>query len=179
MSYLGRGAMPWTGDRRGALASTTCPPDTPPVSRRTFSAPSPGTPNQPAASRWWLGAVRHRRPWPALVPLVSWPPRTRQPWAGTARGSARQARSPPSTSCWTDRSSGQSVPRLRLTSDTATTRRGDRSRHRGHAHLRHFFASGLIASGCDVVAVQRALGHAKASTTLRIYGHLWPKARSV
>jgi len=26
-------------------------------------------------------------------------------------------------------------------------------------HLRHFFASGLIAAGCDVVTLQRALGH--------------------
>ena len=28
--------------------------------------------------------------------------------------------------------------------------------------LRHFYASGLIAAGCDVVTVQRALGHAQA-----------------
>ena len=40
--------------------------------------------------------------------------------------------------------------------------------------LRHFYASGLIASGCDVVAVQRALGHAKSTTTLTTYAHLWP-----
>jgi len=25
--------------------------------------------------------------------------------------------------------------------------------------LRHFYASGLIAAGCDVVTVQRAMGH--------------------
>lgn len=43
-------------------------------------------------------------------------------------------------------------------------------------HLRHFFASGLIAAGCDVVTVQHAMGHAKASTTLEIYSHLWPTA---
>ncbi|NYE35381.1 integrase [Nocardioides cavernae] len=42
--------------------------------------------------------------------------------------------------------------------------------------LRHFYASGLIASGCDVVAVQRALGHAKSTTTLTTYAHLWPTA---
>ena len=42
--------------------------------------------------------------------------------------------------------------------------------------LRHFFASGLIAAGCDVVTVQRALGHASAQTTLRTYSHLWPTA---
>jgi hypothetical protein len=42
--------------------------------------------------------------------------------------------------------------------------------------LRHFFASGLINAGCDVVTVQRALGHSSPSVTLDTYGHLWPKA---
>ncbi len=42
--------------------------------------------------------------------------------------------------------------------------------------LRHFYASGLIAAGCDVVTVQRALGHAKPTTTLETYSHLWPSA---
>lgn len=42
--------------------------------------------------------------------------------------------------------------------------------------LRHFFASGLIAQGCDVVTVQRTLGHASATTTLATYSHLWPNA---
>lgn len=42
--------------------------------------------------------------------------------------------------------------------------------------LRHYYASGLIAAGCDVVAVQRAMGHAKAPTTLNTYMHLWPTA---
>ncbi|PQM52027.1 tyrosine-type recombinase/integrase [Mycolicibacter virginiensis] len=42
--------------------------------------------------------------------------------------------------------------------------------------LRHFYASGLIAAGCDVVTVQRALGHSSASVTLDTYGHLWPDA---
>jgi integrase len=41
---------------------------------------------------------------------------------------------------------------------------------------RHFFASGLIAAGCDVVTVQRALGHASAAETLSTYSHLWPDA---
>lgn len=40
--------------------------------------------------------------------------------------------------------------------------------------LRHYFASGLIAAGCDVVTVQRATGHASATTTLSTYAHLWP-----
>lgn len=42
--------------------------------------------------------------------------------------------------------------------------------------LRHFYASGLIAAGCAVVTVQRALGHAAATTTLNTYSHLWPTA---
>jgi integrase len=42
--------------------------------------------------------------------------------------------------------------------------------------LRHFYASGLIAQGCDVVTVQRALGHSSATTTLNTYSHLWPTA---
>ena len=41
---------------------------------------------------------------------------------------------------------------------------------------RHFYASGLTAAGCGVVTVQRALGHAKATTTLDTYSHLWPTA---
>jgi integrase len=41
---------------------------------------------------------------------------------------------------------------------------------------RHFYASGLIAAGCDVVTVQRALGHSSATTTLATYSHLWPSA---
>jgi integrase len=42
--------------------------------------------------------------------------------------------------------------------------------------LRHFYASGLINQGCDVVTVQKALGHAKPTTTLTTYAHLWPTA---
>jgi integrase len=42
--------------------------------------------------------------------------------------------------------------------------------------LRHFYASGLIAAGCDVVTVQRALGHKSATVTLATYAHLWPTA---
>ena len=44
---------------------------------------------------------------------------------------------------------------------------------RYHA-LRHAFASLLIAEGCSVKAVQKALGHSSAVTTLNLYAHLWP-----
>jgi integrase len=43
--------------------------------------------------------------------------------------------------------------------------------------LRHFYASGLIRAGCDVVTVQRALGHSSAAITLTTYSHLWPDAK--
>jgi integrase len=42
--------------------------------------------------------------------------------------------------------------------------------------LRHFYVSGLIRAGCDVVTVQRALGHSSAAITLTTYSHLWPDA---
>lgn len=46
-----------------------------------------------------------------------------------------------------------------------------------HLHdLRHFYASGLIYAGCDVVIVQRALGHSSPNVTLSTYAHLWPYA---
>jgi integrase len=38
--------------------------------------------------------------------------------------------------------------------------------------LRHHYAGGLIAAGCDVVTVQRALGHASATLTQNTYAHL-------
>lgn len=40
--------------------------------------------------------------------------------------------------------------------------------------LRHYFASMLIAAGLDVKVVQARLRHASATTTLNVYGHLWP-----
>jgi integrase len=56
------------------------------------------------------------------------------------------------------------------------TRAAAQLRHVRLHDLRHFYASGLIAAGCDVVTVQRALGHATATTTLNTYSHLWPTA---
>jgi integrase len=68
----------------------------------------------------------------------------------------------------------------------ATTRVGPRGRWRSTRadaglnfklhELRHYLASGLIAAGCDVVTVQRAMGHASATTTLSTYADLWPSA---
>ena len=49
-----------------------------------------------------------------------------------------------------------------------------KGRHRASVRPNHAFASALISAGCSVKAVQRALGHASASTTLDTYGHLWP-----
>jgi integrase len=39
--------------------------------------------------------------------------------------------------------------------------------------LRHTHASNLIASGVDILTVSRRLGHAKPTTTLNVYGHLY------
>jgi len=58
----------------------------------------------------------------------------------------------------------------------STSRRAaGRERFRLH-DLRHFYAPGLIPDGCDVVTVQRSLGHATATTTLNTYSHLWSTA---
>jgi integrase len=40
--------------------------------------------------------------------------------------------------------------------------------------FRHYYASMLIAEGCDVKVVQARLRHASAKTTLDTYGDLWP-----
>lgn len=69
---------------------------------------------------------------------------------------------------WNRNSAGEQWRRIRTTaklSDDFTL----------HA-LRHTYASNLIASGCDVVTVQRALGHSQPSITLNVYSHLWPSA---
>ncbi len=42
--------------------------------------------------------------------------------------------------------------------------------------LRHYFASVLIAGGCDVKAVPAAMRHGTASMTLNVYAGLWPDA---
>lgn len=45
--------------------------------------------------------------------------------------------------------------------------------------LRHHFASALIAGGCSVKVVQKALGHASARETLDTYGHIWPDSEDL
>lgn len=40
--------------------------------------------------------------------------------------------------------------------------------------LRHTYASVLIAAGCSVKVVQTMLGHEDVTTTLNVYGHLFP-----
>lgn len=42
--------------------------------------------------------------------------------------------------------------------------------------LRHFYTSALIAAGCDVATVQRALGHSSATITLNTYSNRTPTA---
>ncbi len=73
---------------------------------------------------------------------------------------------------------GRADPKVPVHS--ATVGRAWRAARGAQAHrlhdLRHFYASGLIAAGCDVVTVQRALGHSSAAETLSTYSHLWPDA---
>ena len=40
--------------------------------------------------------------------------------------------------------------------------------------FRHFAASALVSHGTSVKAVQEFLGHADATTTLKVYAHLFP-----
>jgi integrase len=60
----------------------------------------------------------------------------------------------------------------RMVKDETTGRRSYEGMR--YHDLRHAFASMLISAGCSVKAVQMALGHASAATTLNIYTHLWP-----
>jgi integrase len=39
--------------------------------------------------------------------------------------------------------------------------------------LRHTYASLLIANGVPIIEVSRLMGHAKVTTTLEVYGHLY------
>lgn len=73
---------------------------------------------------------------------------------------------------------GESITPNRLQvniSATAKTIAGMPEGFRFH-DLRHYFASLLISEGLDILTVQRCMRHAKASTTLNVYGHMWPDA---
>jgi len=51
-------------------------------------------------------------------------------------------------------------------------------RVRGLHHLRHTFASELLAAGADLLVVSQLLGHASPTMTLEIYAHAMPPRRS-
>lgn len=57
---------------------------------------------------------------------------------------------------------------------TAVTASGLDGRNLTPKSLRHTAASRAIEAGADVKVIQRMLGHADASLTLNVYGHLWP-----
>jgi integrase len=71
---------------------------------------------------------------------------------------------------------GEPMRQVLLTARWCHLRDGLELKHLRLHDLRHHYASGLIASGCDVVTVARALGHSDAAMTLRVYSHLWPSA---
>lgn len=51
-------------------------------------------------------------------------------------------------------------------------------RVRGLHHLRHTFASELLADGADLLVVSKLLGHSSPMVTLEYYGHVMPPKRS-
>ena len=46
-------------------------------------------------------------------------------------------------------------------------------------HLRHFYASTLIAANLNPKVIQARLGHATISETMDTYGHLFPDAEDL
>ena len=76
---------------------------------------------------------------------------------------------------------GRAVPRAHLSRSASSSQRlasvcgeGSGRFPMRFYEMRHAYASALISAGCSVRAVQHALGHAKPSTTLNLYSHLWP-----
>ena len=100
----------------------------------------------------------------------------RQP-GRTARRARRPPTAPPASNRWLFAGEGDDPPHQNTVGYwwRKTLRDAGLSGIKLH-DLRHFYASGLIAAGCDVVTVQRSLGHSKATTTLNTYAHLWPTA---
>lgn len=68
---------------------------------------------------------------------------------------------------WHQNSVGYRWPKTKVTAEQPDWHQHD---------LRHFYASGLIYAECDVVTVQKALGHSSPNVTLSTYAHLWPNA---
>jgi integrase len=66
------------------------------------------------------------------------------------------------------------MQRLQTLFQRAVEKSGLRARF--HDLRRHTYASRLLANGASITAVQRALGHASARTTLGIYAHALPDA---
>jgi integrase len=96
--------------------------------------------------------------------------RSRAPARGSCRGTGRRLRPPGTARTATpphQNTVGYWWRKTRASAGHPTVKLHD---------LRHFYASGLTAAGCDVVTVQRALGHSSATVTLNTYAHLWPTA---
>lgn len=64
-------------------------------------------------------------------------------------------------------------------SELAGLRVGDYNRAFGHLHsLRHTYATYLLSTGTSFKEAQELLGHASATTTLNVYGHVVPGRKS-
>jgi integrase len=68
---------------------------------------------------------------------------------------------------------GQPMPPNNLSRDWAIFVKARKLPSTSFHSLRHSHASLLISSKLDPVSVARRIGHASASTTMRIYAHLW------
>ena len=68
---------------------------------------------------------------------------------------------------------GEPIPPNNLSRDWAIFVKARKLPGTSFHSLRHSHASLLISSKLDPVSVARSIGHASASTTMRIYAHLW------
>jgi integrase len=71
---------------------------------------------------------------------------------------------------------GSPVPPNNLSRDWAIFVKARKLPAASFHSLRHSHASLLISSKLDPVSVARRIGHASASTTMRIYAHLWKES---
>jgi integrase len=102
-----------------------------------------------------------------ILPLAASRPRHRP---GAQRGSDRYSLA------FLEARTGVAVAHRRLgSSSSATTSTSDRVPDDLRLYdLRHTAASLMIREGASVKAAQKQLGHATASITLDVYGHLFP-----